>query len=306
MSKYHIPVLLKESVKALNLKEGGVYVDATFGGGGHSVEILNSGITLTLFAFDQDNDAAKLGEEFEKKYRNFTFIKDNFKNLRTGLALNRIKKIDGILFDLGVSSHQIDSPDRGFSFMKEGKLDMRMNTDSDLTAEKIINTFSKEQLQDIFIKFGEEREAFRIASAIVKERQKKTITTTTELSEIIDKSIKSHHRIKAKARIFQAIRIYINREIDALSIALKDAVHLLNKGGRIAVISYHSLEDRVVKQFFKYENLSCICPDDFPVCVCNKVSTLDILTKKPILPDVEEVKANPRAKSAKLRIAERK
>ena len=304
MREYHLPVMLKESIEGLSLKDGGVYVDATFGGGGHSRAILESGKDIRLFSFDQDEDAQKIAETI--KNENFVFIKDNFRNLRTGLALNRIKKIDGILFDLGVSSHQIDSPERGFSFMREGDLDMRMDTNTELSAKEVINTYPKEQLQDIFIKYGEEREAFRIARAIVEERKKRFISTTLQLAEIIDKSIKSHRRIKAKARIFQALRIYINREIEALNEALKDAVHLLNKGGRIVVISYHSIEDRVVKQFFKYENLSCICPDDFPVCRCNKVSTLKIITKKPILPSEEEIAKNSRAKSAKLRIAERK
>ncbi len=304
MREYHLPVMLKESIEGLSLKDGGVYVDATFGGGGHSRAILESGKDIRLFSFDQDEDAQKIAETI--KNENFVFIKDNFRNLRTGLALNRIKKIDGILFDLGVSSHQIDSPERGFSFMREGDLDMRMDTNTELSAKEVINTYPKEQLQDIFIKYGEEREAFRIARAIVEERKKRFISTTLQLAEIIDKSIKSHRRIKAKARIFQALRIYINREIEALNEALKDAVHLLNKGGRIVVISYHSIEDRVVKQFFKYENLSCICPDDFPVCRCNKVSTLEIITKKPILPSEEEIAKNSRAKSAKLRIAERK
>ena len=233
-------------------------------------------------------------------------INDNFKNLRTGLALNRIKKIDGILFDLGVSSHQIDSADRGFSYMADGDLDMRMDRTSKLSAKELINTFSLEDLKDIFFKYGEERESARIARKIVEVRKQKEIKTTLQLAEIIDNSIKSNQRIKAKARIFQAIRIFVNNEIEALNKALKDAVHLLNKGGRIAVISYHSIEDRVVKQFFKYENLSCVCPDDFPICTCDKVSTLKIITKKPILPTEEEIHNNSRAKSAKLRIAERK
>ncbi len=307
MIEYHTPVLLKESIDALNIKDGGIYVDATLGGGGHTEAILKTGKKIRLFSFDKDEDSIKHAEKLlGDNYENILLIKDNFKNLRTRLSLEMIKKIDGILFDLGVSSHQIGTSDRGFSFSLDGELDMRMDQDSDLTAYQIINNFSFKELRSIFYEYGEEKEAARIAGAIVEKRDQKKIKTTLELSEIIEKSTISKHKLKAKARIFQSIRIYLNDEINNLKTALKDAVNILNPHGRIAVISYHSLEDRVVKQFFRYEEKSCICPSNFPKCICDKISTLKILTRKPVLPSSEEIQNNKRARSAKLRVAERK
>jgi len=304
--KYHIPVLLKESIAALNLRDGGIYVDATLGGGGHTRAILNSGKNLKLYAFDQDENALKFAEKnFLSAYKNLVLIKNNFANLRTGLALERIKKIDGILFDLGVSFNQISNPARGFSYLHDGNLDMRMDESEELTAFDIINNFPLKKLRDIFFEFGEEREAAHIASAIVSKRKLKKIKTTAELSEIIDRSTHSKFKMKAKARIFQALRIYLNREIEVLKTALNDAVKILNPGGRLVVISYHSIEDRVVKKFFQYEEKSCICPPNLP-CVCDKVSTLKIITKKPIIPSSEEIAENRMARSAKMRVAEKK
>lgn len=305
MKNYHNPVMLKESVEGLGIKSGGIYVDATFGGGGHSMAILQKTKGIKLFAFDQDNDAVEIAQKIQSQHDNFVFIKSNFRNLRTELSLNRIKKIDGIIFDLGISSHQIDKPERGFSFMADGDLDMRMNQKNELSAKEVVNTYSREQLRNILFQFGEEREADRIARRIIEERKKKEIKTTSQLSEIIGKSIHSKFHIKAKARVFQALRIYVNREIESLNQALKESVEILNPKGRIVVISYHSIEDRVVKQFFKYENLDCVCPVDYPKCLCNKVSTLKIITKKPLVPTEIEIRANSRARSAKMRIAER-
>lgn len=307
MTEYHVPVLLAECLEALNLQDGKIYVDATFGGGGHSQKILESGKDLKLFGVDQDPDSIEQSKVLTEKYPdNFVMIKENFANIRTGLALERIKKVDGILFDLGVSSHQINDPSRGFSFRGDGELNMRMDQTSELTAADVVNTYSFEQLARIFREYGEEKEAARIANNIILERSKKEIKTTLQLSTIIENCIISKKSIKAKARIFQALRIYINKEMEALKSALNDSIKILNPGGKIVVISYHSLEDRIVKNIFKYEEKSCICPPEFPLCVCDKVSTLKIITRKPVVPTLNEIGNNPRARSAKLRIAQKR
>jgi len=307
MTEYHVPVLLAECLEALNLQDGKIYVDATFGGGGHSQKILESGKDLILFGVDQDPDSIEQSKVLTEKYPdNFVMIKENFANIRTGLALERIKKVDGILFDLGVSSHQINDPSRGFSFRGDGDLNMRMDQTSELTAADVVNTYSFEQLARIFREYGEEKEAARIANNIILERSKKEIKTTLQLSTIIENCIISKKSIKAKARIFQALRIYINKEMEALKSALNDSIKILNPGGKIVVISYHSLEDRIVKNIFKYEEKSCICPPEFPLCVCDKVSTLKIITRKPVVPTLNEIGNNPRARSAKLRIAQKR
>lgn len=303
---YHQPVLLKESIEALALHPQGIYVDATLGGGGHTEYILQKQPDIRLFSFDQDQAAREQAKPLLAKYDNLTIIGDNFANLRSCLALERIKKIDGILFDLGVSSHQINQPERGFSFSLDGKLDMRMDTNAEITAYEIINHFDPQELKRIFLEFGEEKEAGKIARAIAESRRQKTLETTLELAEIIDQTVFSKQKIKAKARVFQALRIYINGEMEVLKTALSDAVKMLNPGGRIVVISYHSLEDRIVKKFFQNEEKACVCPPDFPQCVCGKKSTLRILTKKPLLPAESEICHNPRARSAKMRYAERK
>ena len=307
MNGYHSAVLLEESISGMNLKKNGIYVDATLGGGGHTLKILESNQNLQVFAFDQDEDAidytSKIYEQYSDRLKIFN---DNFSNLRTRLSLERIKKIDGIIFDLGVSFHQISNPLRGFSYQHDGKLDMRMNKSEKISAYDIINKFPYEKMRTIFFDYGEERESNKIAREIVESRKKKMIRTTGELSEIIEKSIRSHQKLKAKARIFQALRIFINNEINVLKTTLNDAVNILNPGGRLAVLTYHSIEDRIVKKFFQYQEKSCICPPGFPKCVCNKKSTLKIITKKPIVPSIEEIKSNKMARSAKLRIAEKK
>jgi 16S rRNA (cytosine1402-N4)-methyltransferase len=306
MTDYHIPVLLNECTEALNIKTGGVYVDATLGGGSHTENILKSSNSTKVYAFDKDLSAI---EHCKVKLKKFSprlhIFNNNFKNLRTDLALERVKKIDGILLDLGVSSHQIDNPAKGFSFSYDGKPDMRMNKASKLSAHYVINNCSFEELRKMFIEYGEEREAGRIARKITESRLQKEIDSTLELAEIIESATYSKHKIKAKARIFQALRIYVNNEIEDLREALKEAVLALNSGGRIVVISYHSLEDRVVKKFFAEEAKDCICPSSFPRCNCTKVATLKILTKKPIIPTAAEIAVNRRSKSAKLRIAEK-
>ncbi|MFO7896207.1 MAG: 16S rRNA (cytosine(1402)-N(4))-methyltransferase RsmH [Candidatus Cloacimonadales bacterium] len=305
MENYHIPVFLSECVEALNLRDEGIYVDATLGGGGHSQRILQSGKNIKLFAFDQDPDAIEHNLTLQAAYPdNLILIQDNFANLRTQLALHRIKKIDGILFDLGISSHQIDLDSRGFSFSLDGKLDMRMDQSGETTAADFINSSSLEELTKVFREYGEEKQAYKIAKALVQVREAKPFETTKQFSEFLDKCTNSNKRIKTKARIFQAIRIYINRELEVLHSSLTAAIKILNPGGRIVVLSYHSLEDRLVKQVFRYEAEPCICPPGFPQCVCDKVSRIKILTKKPLVPSSKEIAENSRARSAKLRIAE--
>jgi len=307
MANYHIPVLLEKCVEALNIRDGGIYVDSTLGGGGHSLRILQTGKNIKLFGFDQDPDALlhsqKLVEKFPDK---FYLIDDNFANLRTRLALHRIRKIDGILFDLGISSHQIDVDSRGFSFSLEGKLDMRMDQSGELTAADFLNNSEFNLLRKVFWEYGEEKQANKIAKAIISVRQEQPFETTLQFADFLDTVISAKKSIKTKARIFQAIRIYINKEMEVLETALTDAIKILNPGGRIVVLSYHSLEDRIVKRIFNYEALDCICPPNFPQCNCNKISRIKVLTKKPILPDEQEIKNNSRARSAKLRIAEAK
>ena len=307
MTFYHQPVLQKEAIEYLNIKPGGVYVDATLGGSGHTQAMLKVDSSISVYAFDQDEKAIQNAKNLQSKYsENLHLIQSNFKDFWTHLALHRVKKIDGILFDLGVSSHQIDQPERGFSFMVDGELDMRMNCKQDLTAYDVVNNFTEEQMQDIFWSFGEEREAKRIAKGIIAERKKHFIKTTLELAEIISKNTLGHQKLKAKARIFQAIRIYINQEMEVLQSALKDSLRVLNPKGRLVVISYHSLEDRIVKHFMREEEKNCTCPESFLRCICDKVSTIKVLTKKPILPTESEIKENKRARSAKMRVAEKR
>ena len=307
MSEYHVPVLLNESIEALNLKAGGIYVDATLGGGGHTAHILLQQPDVKLFSFDQDPESLQQTKALEDKFPdNLTIVHDNFANLRTRLALERVRYIDGILFDLGVSSHQINQPERGFSFSLNGRLDMRMDKASNLTAYDIINKFDDYKMKKIFWEYGEERSAAKIVRNIILERDNKEIETTLQLAEIIDSCMPAKQRIKAKARIFQALRIYINGEIEVLKTALADAVKMLNPGGRIVVISYHSLEDRVAKKFFQYEEKACVCPSSFPQCVCDKKSTLKIITRKPLVPSLQEIEQNSRARSAKMRIAQKR
>lgn len=304
--KYHVPVLLKECVEALNIKDNGIYVDTTLGGGGHSKEILKSNKNIKLYSFDRDSEAINYAHELLSTFgERSVLIHSNYDQLRTQLALKKVKKIDGILFDLGVSFHQITDPERGFSFSKDGKLDMRMDNRDTVTAYQIVNEFSVEELSKIFFEYGEEKKSKVIARKIVQQREIKKIETTGELSSVIDQVIKGPARVKSKARIFQALRIYINGELESIKKAIKEAVDILNPGGRIVIITYHSLEDRIIKQFFKYEEKSCICPSNFPVCICDKKSRLKIITKKPIIPTEDEKNINPQSRSAKLRIAER-
>jgi 16S rRNA (cytosine1402-N4)-methyltransferase len=303
VSSYHIPVLLKETTAALSLLPGKIIVDGTLGGGGHSLEILESCSGIILYGFDQDIDAIKNASYLKERYPDqVIIIHDNFANMRTRLALERIKKVDGIVLDLGVSSFQIDQPDKGFSYMQDGNLDMRMDQRQQLSAAIILNTYTESELTKIFREYGEELESQRIARAICRYREEKELETTLELSAIIDKATRSPRKIKARSRIFQALRIEVNSELENLKSALIDAVNLLNPFGKLAVLTYNSLEDRIVKNFIKYESLDCVCPKNFPKCVCNKVKRLNTGIS---ITAGEADKDNVRSRSARLRVAER-
>ena len=307
MTTAHIPVLLNESIAALSLKTDGVYVDATLGGGSHSHAILSDSANVKLYAFDQDSTATRKTEAYLAEFRDrLTIICANFANMRTQLALRKVKQIDGILFDLGMSSDQLDTSGRGFSYVADDSLDMRMDILTETTAADIVNNSSREELHKIFFEYGEERESGKIAAAIVRLRQDSPVSTSGMLAKIIDDTVTSHRKNKAKARIFQALRIAVNKELEVLQSALEDAVHLLNPTGRIVVLSYHSLEDRIVKHFFREQEKDCICPSFLPVCQCSKQSVLKVITRKPITPTGKEIEENPRARSAKMRIAEKK
>lgn len=306
MRTYHLPVMLETCTELLNLQAGKVYVDATLGGGGHSYAMLQRQPKIKLFAFDQDSDAINEAKSVLSKHLdNVTIIKSNFRNLRTMLAYNKIKTIDGILFDLGVSSHQIDVAERGFSFDRDATLDMRMDRDVTQTAAVAVNELSVGELSRIFKEYGEENAAGRIARAVDKARIEKQITTTAQLSKIIESvvGIGSKESLKTKVRIFQALRIYVNDELGALQIALDDAINMLAPEGRIVVMSYHSLEDRIVKNTFRLATKNCICHPSIINCVCNHRASLRIISTRPQLATEEELGKNIRARSAKLRAA---
>lgn len=306
---YHVPVMLKECLDGLNIRPNSIIVDATMGGAGHAKAILEANPTVRLFAFDQDPDAIKFSSKrLEKFGKRVTIIQSNFENLRTELAYQEINRIDGILFDLGVSSHQIDEPSRGFSFSQDSPLDMRMDKTGNLTAKKILNEYDINSLTKVLRDYGEEKAARKIAYLIVDQREKREFNTSTDLNELITTNFKMNPKFVTKtlSRVYQALRIEVNQEMDVLSNVLKDALNILNPGGRLVVESYHSLEDKIVKDFMRYESLECTCPPSFPICNCGKKSTLKILTRKPLTANSEEVAVNNRARSAKLRIAEKR
>ena len=306
----HTSVLLGETIDALHIKEKGVYADGTLGGGGHSYQIcrrLNGG---RLYGFDADEDAiaaaSKRLEEFKDRV---TIIRSNFRDMKNELAQRGVAGLDGIVLDLGVSSYQLDDPARGFTYRTDAPLDMRMDNRKTLTAADVVNTYSEDELDNIIWSYGEEKFARRIAGKICEERQKKPIETTGELSEIIKKAIpakmqkKSGHPAK---KTFQAIRIEVNQELKVLEDSLEEMIGMLNDEGRICVITFHSLEDRIVKNIFRKCENPCICPPEFPVCVCGKVSMGKVITGKPIVPSEEEIRENIRSHSAKLRVFERR
>lgn len=305
----HISVLLEESVKALDIKEDGVYVDGTLGGGGHSYRILSQCPKTALIGIDRDPEAI---EAAKKRLNEFsgrvTFVNRNFSEIKDILNELGIEFINGAVLDLGVSSYQLDNAGRGFSYMNNAPLDMRMNRSDDLSAYDVINRYSLDELTRIFFEYGEEKWSRRIADFIIREREKKPIETTFELVDIIKAAIPKKARLDGghpAKRIFQAVRIEVNGELRILETAIKDFIDVLAPGGRLAVITFHSLEDRIVKQTFAALAKGCTCPKEFPVCVCGKKPQIRLLTRKPIEPGKEEIENNSRSKSAKLRVAEK-
>ena len=305
----HISVLLNECLEGLAIKENGTYVDCTLGGAGHSSHILKKLSSKgTLIGIDQDNDALRAAKEKLKDYSNVKFVHNNFYNIDSILTSLNIPKVDGILMDLGVSSYQLDEGERGFSYMKDAPLDMRMDRDREFSAYEVVNTYSEEDLYRIIRDYGEEKFAKKIAKFIVDKRADKPIETTLELVDIIKAAIPAKARREGPhpaKRTFQAIRIEVNGELAILNKAIEDGVEHLNKGGRMAIITFHSLEDRIVK--LKYRELAnpCTCPKEFPVCICGKKPLVKIISRKAIEPSKEEVEKNPRSRSAKLRILEK-
>ena len=303
----HYSVLLNEAIEGLEIKENGLYVDCTLGYAGHSSEILKRLKTGKLFAFDADSEAINYSNEVLSKISsNYEIIHSNFVNLKQELETRNITKVDGILFDLGVSSPQIDNPKRGFSFMNDGPLDMRMNENSLKTAKDVVNNYSKEELANIFFTYGEEKMSKIIASNIVSKRKEKEINTTKELVEIIIQSVgaKYFNKEHPERKIFQAIRIEVNDELKVLESALNDAIELLNKKGRIVVITFHSLEDRIVKQIFKKKSEINELVKGLPEIPKEYQPTIKLINKKPIIPSDKELKENSRSISAKIRIIE--
>ncbi len=305
----HKPVLFAACIDALNIRPDGIYVDGTAGGGGHSAGIASRLTTGRLIAIDQDEAAVRAASERLAPFgARATVVRNNFCRLAEVCAGLGIERIDGVLLDLGVSSYQLDTPERGFSYMADAPLDMRMDGRGERTAYDVVNTYSEADLRRILFSYGEERFAGRIAARIVSARAAHPIETTGELSELIKAAIPAaareggHHPAK---RSFQAIRIEVNGELDVIRPALEAATDLLNPGGRMAVITFHSLEDRIVKDTFAELARGCICPPDLPVCVCGRKPRVRPVSRKPILPSAEELEDNPRARSAKLRVAEK-
>jgi 16S rRNA (cytosine1402-N4)-methyltransferase len=306
----HKPVLLKEVIASLGCRAGGIYVDGTVGGAGHAVEILQeSKPDGMLIGIDADEEALQEAEKRLSPFRGrYTLARGNFGDIGHILAGLNIDDVDGILLDLGVSSHQLDIAERGFSFSKEATLDMRMDNRQQTSAYTLVNTLPESTLGQIIRDFGEETMARRIARAIVGERKNKHIDTTTELANIISKVIprKRHgHRLHPATKTFQALRIAVNNELSSLQRALTDGIDRLRSGGRFSVISYHSLEDRIVKNSFRSYESACTCPHDMPVCNCKKQPKARVVYRRPVMPSEEEIADNPRSRSARLRTAER-
>ena len=308
MEFHHISVLLNECIDNLNIRPDGIYVDGTMGGGGHSLEIAKRLTTGRLICIDQDPNAHEAAGKLLAEYKDrITFVRDNFGNIADILDSLGIEKIDGMLLDIGVSSHQLDEAERGFSYQQDAPLDMRMNPDRPFSAYDVVNGYDEDELDRVIFTYGEERWARRIAQFIVKERENKPIETTGELVDIIKKAVPKGARKDGPhpaKRTFQAIRIEVNGELEVLQRAIDDVAARLAVGGRLCIITFHSLEDRIVKEAFRKQENPCICPPQFPVCVCGKKPLGRVITRKPILPSKEELEENPRSRSAKLRVLE--
>lgn len=307
MTFQHISVLLNESLKYMNPRPGEIFVDGTLGGAGHSLAFLEKLMPDgMLIGIDQDQYALKNAEETLKEYKNnIILVHNNFQNIESIVKEKYPEGVDGIFLDIGVSSPQIDTPERGFSYMHNAPLDMRMNQSEEIDASYIVNNYSEDELNRVIRKFGEEKWAKRIAQFILEKRKEKPIETTGDLVKIIEAAIPKGAREKGShpaKRTFQALRIEVNKELEVLEKAIDDAIKVLKEGGRLGIITFHSLEDRIVKEKFNYYEKDCICPPEFPICNCNKKKEVEILTRKPVIPTEEEVLLNPRSKSAKLRV----
>ena len=304
----HYSVMLEETIENLNIKPDGIYVDGTLGGGGHAFHVCKNLKSGHFYGIDQDDAAIKAASERLAVYGDMvTVIRDNYRNAKAALKELGVKKVDGFVLDLGVSSYQLDTEERGFSYRFDADLDMRMDRRQTLTAKDIVNQYSEMDLFRIIRDYGEDNFAKNIAKHIVKARQIKEIQTTGELNEIIKAAIPAKMRQNGhpSKKTFQAIRIECNRELEVLREALDDLIDLLNPGGRLCIITFHSLEDRIVKTAFKNKENPCTCPPEFPVCVCGKKPEGRVISKKPIVPSEEELEANSRSKSAKLRVFEK-
>ena len=302
----HVSVLLNECLEALNIKEDGIYVDCTLGGAGHSSQIVKRlSKNGRLIGIDQDRDALRAAGERLQNFSNVTLVHNNFHNIGAILEELGVEKVDGILMDLGVSSYQLDEGERGFSYMKDAPLDMRMNRENNFSAYDVVNDYSEEELYRIIRDYGEEKFAKRIANFIVNKRSEKNIETTLELVEIIKDAIPAKARREGPhpaKRTFQAIRIEVNSELSILNKAIEDGVNKLNSGGRMAIITFHSLEDRIVKNKFRDLAVSCRCPKEFPVCICGEKAKVKVISRKAIEPSKQHIEENPKTTSQKLKV----
>lgn len=304
----HYSVMLAETINELNIKPDGIYVDGTLGGGGHAYEVCKQLKNGHFYGIDQDDAAIKAaGERLSVFGEKVTIIRNNYRNARAALGELGVDKVDGVVLDLGVSSHQLDTEERGFSYRFDAPLDMRMDRRQSLTAAEIVNGYSETELFHIIRDYGEDKFAKNIAKHIVRARAEKSIETTFELNEVIKAAIPAKLRQNGhpSKQTFQAIRIECNQELEVLRNSLDDFIELLNPGGRLCIITFHSLEDRIVKTAFKRAENPCTCPSEFPVCVCGRVSQGKVITRKPILPSKQELEENSRSKSAKLRVFEK-
>ncbi len=302
----HKPVLLKESIEYLIRNDNGIYFDGTIGFGGHSRKFLElSDSASRLIGTDKDKSAFDFCRKLFENDSRVRLYNTSFNNIDLISKIEFIENYDGIFADLGVSSFQLDNKEAGFTFREDVPLDLRMNRAEGMSAAELLNEFSEKEIADIIYKYGEEKKSRKIASKIVERRKNSPIKTTYDLREIIAEIVPDFYLTKSLSRVFQALRIYVNNELEDLKLFLEKSVPLLKKGGRIGIITFHSLEDRIVKEFFKYESLSCVCPPESPVCVCDKEQRLKIINRKPVIAGEDELKENRRARSAKLRVAER-